>query len=184
MQIYSEHTPDDHASINKALKACDRKYKDIRKGKGKKRAERSQLIVDLVGKLTEVLDTFTSTTAEGSDEQECLPIADKSFMSMPAAAERLPAGARGLPEWASAGAINGRGILPISKAHYTALCSINGAFCEAVIDTGGARSMIDYNTALALKLDIELASGSQSFGSFWGPSSEPISYFGRVRGPV
>lgn len=52
------------------------------------------------------------------------------------------------------------------------------------MDTGGARSMIDHESAKALGLNIELADGNKSFGSFWGPSGEPINYFGRVKGPV
>lgn len=105
-------------------------------------------------------------------------------MSTPVSAEKLPAGAKGLPLWAPSGARNGRGLLPISRAHYTALLSIEGAFVEAIIDTGGARSMIDYETAKALGLNIQLADATQSFGSFWGPSGAPCEYFGRVKGPV
>lgn len=52
------------------------------------------------------------------------------------------------------------------------------------MDTGGARSMLDYDTAVALGLEVELSGGDKNFGSFWGPSGDPISYFGRVRGPV
>lgn len=98
--------------------------------------------------------------------------------------EKLPAGARGLPKWAKEGAKNGRGMLPISRSHYIGLIAIDGGFCEAIVDTGGARSMIDYESAKALGLNIELASKERSFGSFWGPSGEPIEYFGRVKGPV
>jgi hypothetical protein len=44
--------------------------------------------------------------------------------------------------------------------------------------------MIDYESAKALGLDIELSNGEKSFGSFWGPAGEPVAYYGRVRGPV
>lgn len=105
-------------------------------------------------------------------------------MAGPGNTEQLPAGARGLPEWAPKGARNKRGLLPISRSHYIALVAIGGGFCEAIVDTGGARSMLDYDTAVALGLEVELSGGDKNFGSFWGPSGDPISYFGRVRGPV
>lgn len=98
--------------------------------------------------------------------------------------EKIPAGARGLPDWAKPGARNCRGMLPISRSHYTALVAIDDKFCEAIVDTGGAKTMIDHESAKALGLNIELAGDGRSFGSFWGPSGSPVEYYGRVKGPV
>lgn len=161
------------------MKDCAARHSAKDKGKRRgKRTNKAHFIAALVDELQELVKGFT-TQDELEDDQP-----DKVFMAVPVAAEKLPAGARGLPAWAPSGARNGRGLLPISRAHYTALLAINGAFCEAIVDTGGARSMIDYETAKALGLDIELADANKSFGSFWGPSGSPCEYFGRVKGPV
>lgn len=79
---------------------------------------------------------------------------------------------------------NHRGILPISRNHFTAVVALNGAVVEALMDTGGARSMIDFKTATAMGLPVELASESRHFGCFWGPTGTPVNYKGRISGPV
>lgn len=95
----------------------------------------------------------------------------------------IPPG-RELPRWAPRGAVNGRGVLKISPAHYSALVAVGGSVTEAIVDTGGARTMIDSVLAEKLKLRVEVAGPGKYFGSFWGPSAEPIPYYGRVAGPV
>jgi hypothetical protein len=35
-----------------------------------------------------------------------------------------------------------------------------------------------------LELNIEVATPSKSFGSFWGPSGPEALYYGRIKGPV
>lgn len=133
-----------------------------------------------------IIDELRDLLAEFTEEGEApeLGVPDKQMLATPAATEKLPAGARGLPSWAKSGARNGRGMLPISRSHYIALVAINEGFCEAIVDTGGARSMIDYESAKSLGLDVELANEERSFGSFWGPAGDPVSYYGRVKGPV
>jgi len=54
----------------------------------------------------------------------------------------------------------------------------------ALVDTGGARTMVDEASARALGLEVELATPEKKFGAFWGPDSVPRDYLGRVRGPV
>lgn len=55
---------------------------------------------------------------------------------------------------------------------------------EAILDTGGARSMVDLETAKAMKLDVEKATRKVNFGSFIGPNGRPTYYYGRVKGPI
>jgi hypothetical protein len=55
---------------------------------------------------------------------------------------------------------------------------------EVVLDSGGAKTMIDKNTARLLNLDIEWATEGKSYGSFSGVSAQPTQYLGRSKGPV
>lgn len=79
---------------------------------------------------------------------------------------------------------NGRGILKISPAHYSALVAFGNSLTEAIVDTGGARTMLDASLAQRLGLPVEIAGPGKWFGSFWGPSASPIPYYGRVAGPI
>lgn len=72
----------------------------------------------------------------------------------------------------------------MSSAHYTGLCKIGGGVVEAMLDTGGARSMIDLQTAEMLGLPIERTTSSKYFGCFYSASAVPTPYAGRVKGPV
>jgi hypothetical protein len=65
-----------------------------------------------------------------------------------------------------------------------AIVQIGKGVCEAILDTGAARTMIDETTATQMGLDIEVATPEKSFGSFWGPSGPEAKYYGRVKGPV
>ena len=64
-----------------------------------------------------------------------------------------------------------------------ALVKVGKGLIEAIVDTGGARSLIDVDTARTLGLDIELAK-SNNMGNFWGPGGEVMGYLGTVRGPI
>jgi hypothetical protein len=60
---------------------------------------------------------------------------------------------------------------------------------EALIDTCGAKSIIDRATAEALGMEIEVATKEKHFGSLFGPGEngqQPRSTYdyGRVEGPV
>ena len=58
-----------------------------------------------------------------------------------------------------------------------------GAVTEGIADTGGARSLVDLNSAQSLGLNVTRAKGTE-FGTFYGPASELRAYAGVVRGPV
>jgi hypothetical protein len=58
----------------------------------------------------------------------------------------LPAGVRGIPDWAI-GSKNCRGIVPVARSHYLGLACLNNCMVEVVLDSGGAKTMIDKNTA-------------------------------------
>ena len=62
--------------------------------------------------------------------------------------------------------------------------ALNDVLVEAIVDTGGARSIIDEHTARELGLHVELATATRGHGAFWGPGATPIKYHGVVPGPV
>lgn len=111
---------------------------------------------------------------------------DRSFLLSGLEREdtKLPAGARGIPTWAPEGVENLRGLVPVSNTHYHALVSLMGKLVEVMLDPGGARTMIDRATAIALGLNIEWADANKSFGTFSGVSATPSPYLGIARGPV
>jgi predicted aspartyl protease len=47
---------------------------------------------------------------------------------------------------------------------------LNGRLVEVILDSGGARTMVDKETAKALGLNVEWATPEKSFGSFSGVS--------------
>ncbi len=55
---------------------------------------------------------------------------------------------------------------------------------EAIVDTGGARTMLDKSMAHALGLEVKRAGPRIWFGSLLGPSAKPIPYYGQGRSPV
>ena len=59
-----------------------------------------------------------------------------------------------------------------------------GAVIEALLDTSGAKMMIDEATAMLAKLPIIQASKERDFGWFYGSSVEATHYVGIVEGPV
>ena len=61
---------------------------------------------------------------------------------------------------------------------------LNNVLVEAIVDTGGARSIINEHTARELGLHVELAKATRGHGAFWGPGATPIKYYGIVPGPV
>ena len=51
---------------------------------------------------------------------------------------------------------------------------------EVLVDTGGARTVADRHTIEKLKLQIDRV----ECGSYWSVAATPVSYYGRVAGPV
>lgn len=97
---------------------------------------------------------------------------------------RLPAGSRGVPEWASKGVDNLRGLIPMSKAHYFGLATINNKLTEVLLDTAGARTMIDTNTARTLGLNVTWADKNSHIGTFSGVGGSTLKYAGVAKGPI
>ena len=102
----------------------------------------------------------------------------------------LPPG-REPPAWAKKGAINCRGRVDPGSRHFVGLVTINGAVTDAIIDTAGARSMLDVDTAKALGLEMEAMSiaeqesrGVFPFGHYTVADGRLIAYAGRLKGPV
>lgn len=80
--------------------------------------------------------------------------------------------------------MNARQVCEVSRAHYTGLCRLGSGVIEVMLDSGGARTMIDLPTAEMLGLEVERATASKYFGSFYSASAVPTPYAGRVVGPV
>lgn len=96
----------------------------------------------------------------------------------------LPKERTGLPDWAPEGSVNARGQLNLSPCHYIATCGIGKGVCDAFLDTAGARTMMDLQTAESMNLDVEKTTANKYFGSFISASAVPTPYAGRVKGPV
>jgi hypothetical protein len=97
---------------------------------------------------------------------------------------KMPEDRQSLPDWVPEGVMNARGVCEVSKAHYTGLCKLGNGVIEVMLDSGGARTMIDLQTAEMLGLDVERTTASKYFGCFYSASAVPTPYAGRVRGPV
>ena len=73
----------------------------------------------------------------------------------------------------------------MSKAHYMATVIVFDKLMHTMVDTCGAKSMIDRRTAEELGLKIELATKDRHFGSYYGPGNENGAYYyGRIKGPL
>lgn len=72
----------------------------------------------------------------------------------------------------------------LSTSHFMGTVVINGTLVHAMIDTCGAKSMIDKRTAMELGFEVEVATRDHHFGSFYGPGDKIIYYYGRVKGPL
>ena len=64
-----------------------------------------------------------------------------------------------------------------------ALVGINNSVTEAILDTGGEKSMIDHATAERLGMRYLRARGSE-FGKYLSPGNVVTPYYGLVRGPL
>lgn len=85
-----------------------------------------------------------------------------------------------VPKWAEPVKHNLLGAIPFSRCHFFATVKVEDAVVEALMDTGGARSVIDKHTVAKMGLSIEKV----DCGSFWGLGAGPVPYLGRVAGPV
>ena len=82
--------------------------------------------------------------------------------------------------------------MPLSPSHFTRVVALTtgdkakagGAVLEALLDTDGARTMIDETTACLAKLSVRRATKERNCGWFYGPSGEAMPYAGTIEGPV
>lgn len=133
------------------------------------------MVNDILGSLKEVL--------EGDDNSDH----DNNYMFKSATRDliSLPAGARGVPSWAPPNIINCRGLVAVSKAHYLALAVVNGRLIEVMVDTGGARTMVDRMTAIKLGLNVKWSCDNPGIaGTFSGVSGNTTEYLGVAVGPI
>ena len=95
------------------------------------------------------------------------------------------------PTWATEGLRNLRGRLPLSHCHFTAVVQVSvpnkpkaGAILEALVDSAGAKSMIDLKSAEMASLPLVRSTKERPLGWYYGPSGDPVAYAGIVQGPV
>jgi predicted aspartyl protease len=80
-----------------------------------------------------------------------------------------PTGSTAMPNWAPSKIHNFRGLVKPTTQHYLGIVQIGNGIVEALIDTGGARCMIDVDTAKKLGLEVEIATKEKNWGSYFGP---------------
>jgi hypothetical protein len=206
IKVYSNAGVDEPVSAK--LRAVRSKYLGGTAPGGKTRPrDQTNMIHDLVGTLRTLLDEYVPQASEQDDDSD-ISEEDAIFMSartrgsgpakggrrgVPKSAapsvfrklvERVPVPDKELPSWAPKDCLNARGTGDVSAAHYTSLCRIGNGVIEAMLDTGGARSMIDLQTAEMLGLEVERTTSTKYFGCFYSASAVPTPYAGRVKGPV
>lgn len=89
-----------------------------------------------------------------------------------------------VPWWCPDRTINARGCISIASDQYVARVLMDNILIEAIADTGGSRSLIDYDTARTLGLSVQKASAEKSCGSYYGPGGKLQKYYGIVEGPI
>jgi hypothetical protein len=80
--------------------------------------------------------------------------------------------------------VNALGKIKLSKNHYMGTIVLGGVLLHAMLDTCGAKSMIDRKSAEELGFDVEVATKNNHFGSFYGPGGKVVYYHGRIKGPI
>ena len=91
------------------------------------------------------------------------------------------------PGWAR-GKKNMEGLIQFSRSHFYGVVAVTGANSkegkamvgEAVIDTGGSKSLIDAVSAEQYGLEVTVGDA----GYFWGPGNKAEPYYGKVEDPV
>lgn len=90
-----------------------------------------------------------------------------------------------MPSWAPTDAKNARGVCAVNSSHYLALACVDSAVLEVTLDSGGARTMIDSNTARLIGLDVEWAVDTKKhYGTFSGVNGKALQYLGVTKRPV
>ena len=67
------------------------------------------------------------------------------------------------------------GLVPFSRCHYFGVVAINDSVIEALLDMGGAKSLVDVDTVEQMGLEVK--QGEE--GYFWGPRNTATPYYGR-----
>lgn len=73
--------------------------------------------------------------------------------------------------------------MPYDNDLFIGYVGINKTLTTAIFDSGGARSMVDVDTATKLGIDWVPAKNGE-FGSCQGIGGEPLAYTGQARNPV
>ena len=106
---------------------------------------------DTVDLTSDVADDVSSA---GGDEVDyvwmALPTGESRPIAVSATAKSRPVE---LPDWAT-GYLNHRGLVPLSPSHFYGVAAFNGSVTDALLDTGGGRSMMDLATARKLGLPV------------------------------
>lgn len=106
-------------------------------------------------------------------------VAKEHVAAMPELADgRFPTWANDMMEASALGKVK------LSTSHYMGTIMLDKVLFHAMIDTCGAKSMMDRQTAEEMGYNIEVATRNKHFGSFYGPGGKTIYYYGRIVGPI
>ena len=65
-----------------------------------------------------------------------------------------------------------------------AVVKLENTVVEAILNTGGAKTIVSHDLAHDLDWEIETPPKGKSFGSYLGLGEKPTQYFSRILGPV
>ncbi len=153
-----------------------------KKGKSYYVKERASKIAELLTALA--VSEGTDTPQEEQESDEKLDANEGIFHVRQMEPVGPPEWNTEMPAWASKSAINGRGKMTPSLSHYFGVVQVGNAVTDTILDTGGARSMVEAGLARELGLKVEKASKNNIAGCFWGPNGKKMYYYGKVRGPI
>lgn len=172
-----EHLEAEVAALEASPVDSGEKLERKLKAVGKKFERRGTQDVQLM-----VKEDSVAPNAGGNVGTGLPPAIPTSVVPVPRGRERVT--------WADPHSINVRGRVDPGDCHFLAVCTINGVSTDVVVDTGGARTMMDLNTAVLMGLDVEQVPLEKQrgleyypFGYYVGPGGLPVPYAGRIRGP-
>ena len=142
--------------------------------RGKTRASSSRAVQFIREGISGLLRELETLTEDGPAEASYAAVTGE--IAEPPTLENRT---RALPGWAS-GKKNMRGLIQFSRSHFFGVVAVTGANSkegeamvgEAVIDTGGSKSLIDADSAKQYGLEVTVGGA----GYFWGPGNKAKPY--------
>ena len=123
--------------------------------------DQSEIVPSLINEMTK--EELDKTVKQLPDDPTYLSLEPKQTYV------HCPTGTTAMPNWVSPKAQNFRGLVKPTTQHYLGIVQIGDGVVEALIDTGGARCMMDLDTANKLGFAVEVATKEKNWGSYFGP---------------